>query len=765
MRTPICTLFVLLVAATRSFSQDARPVMDELAKRISTAVTPGRQAAVYVNTSKAIYVGGEDLWFHAFVLDAQTFFLFQPDKTLYVQLQQQDGDSIVWQEMYPIVNGVAAGHVYLSQTLPVGDYVLRCYTAHSFVPNQSPVYGATVIRVVKDLRSRRGNPRMGGSKGMPAAQGMQQAKQAIQFRMFPEGGNLVAGVKNQVAFKAVHADGSPARVSGTLLAGGKAIVSFTTVHAGMGSFVLAPETNAQYQVRLDQDPDSLYTLPAVNRHGITMRLLKNDTDSLVFRIATPGSREKQRVFLRLQLRGMVQAIAAGWLTDSLDIHLPVTNSSPGIAEATLFDEQLRPLAERLVYLHPDQRLRVQFSGLKEQYEPKEKVSFTIRTTDPAGHPVPAVVSLRVFDYLFDEPGNTRDLVNYCYLSTQLRGQVYDPSYYFDSSHANRQAALDLLLLTQGWRRYTWNETALQEEAATPQPVLSDSVEAQLVPVRKTKKERQSMSLLLSNFNKGKSQVTATDSAGKFYLTPADLAMGSRVFIKYFSEEAHRIHVTDPFAHFKVPAGFPALVFAAQAAREEGPVADTSDLLQYGKTLEAVTVSAKGRGYNDKYLGYLDSVAKYEGNTDYVGACGWLNCPACGSGKKPVEGVTYSELIESKRSQVTSHPFSFTTDDRRKGPYHYPRYTEEELLQQFKMGVTKGYYQSRQFYEPDYDVEPASVPDNRNTLAWAPSIITNERGEATVHFFCSDIRSRFLCILEGVGEDGLLGAQKMPFLVR
>jgi hypothetical protein len=242
-------------------------------------------------------------------------------------------------------------------------------------------------------------------------------------------------------------------------------------------------------------------------------------------------------------------------------------------------------------------------------------------------------------------------------------------------------------------------------------------------------------------------------------------MGSRVFIKYFSEEAYRINVTDPFTHIKIPAGSPALAFAAQVAQEKGPVADTGDLLQYGKTLEAVTVSAKGRGHSDKYLGYLDSVAKYEGNMDYVGACGWLNCPACGSGKKPVEGVTYPELIEPKRSQVTSHPYFFTTKDMRRVTYQYPKYTEEELLQQFKMGVTKGYYQSRQFYEPDYDVEPASVLDNRNTLAWLPSIITNEQGEATVHFFCSDIRSRFLCILEAVGGEGLLGAEKIPFLVR
>ena len=72
-----------------------------------------------------------------------------------------------------------------------------------------------------------------------------------------------------------------------------------------------------------------------------------------------------------------------------------------------------------------------------------------------------------------------------------------------------------------------------------------------------------------------------------------------------------------------------------------------------------------------------------------------------------------------------------------------------------MGVAKGYYQSRVFYEPDYDNETSAVTDNRNTFLWKPLLITDKNGEATVQFFCSDIRSRFVGVKEGVGEPGLL----------
>jgi hypothetical protein len=745
-----------LLSTTGTLSQDTSGAINQAAKRLEIDVSNQPKNSVYLQTSKNIYVCGEDLWFNAFMLDAQTFTLSALDKTLYVQLQRKQDDSIVWQEMYPINNGLSNGHVYLPQTLKEGDYLLKAYSAHAYSPVLRYFYAVAPIRVVQEPRSIP-NHQLKGHQ--PVIKG------AVLFSLFPEGGSLVAGLQNLVAFKASYRNRDPVEVKGTLLKDDKPLLNFTTRHAGLGSFSFTPQKNASYRIRIESDNDSLYTLPEIKNNGIVMHLVKNEKDSLVFKITTSQVTTKRKIFLRLQVRGGIQAVAAANLNDSLEIKIPVQESLQGIAEATLFDEQLRPLAERLVYLHPDQKIMISITQLKEQYQKREKVIFNIKVKNGVGKPVAAVLSLRVYDQSFNDPCNTRDIVNYSYLSTQLRGYIYDPSYYFDSANNNRLEAMDLLLLTQGWRRYTWNEDVLKEDRPfNKPPYLSDSLQARLLTTKKESRH-EPVPLMSFNYNKTISRLAVTDSAGRFSLSPENLSVGSRFFIKYFSKKEYSIKVAEPMKDINTmeAARQPDYVFAE---RNPGPVKsalDTTDLLQYGKTMEEVMVYSKGRGYGDKYLGFLDSIAKFENNTDYVGACGWLNCPACNHGTKPVEGIAYSELIESKKSQVVSHPFQFTASDFKKTPYHYPKYTEEELLKKFQMAVTKGYYNSRQFYEPDYHKENSSFPDNRNTLAWNPSIFTDENGEATVHFFCSDIRGRFTGMIEGVSLEGVTMA-KLNFSV-
>ena len=177
-----------------------------------------------------------------------------------------------------------------------------------------------------------------------------------------------------------------------------------------------------------------------------MQLVKNENDSLTFKLATNQTSEK-RIFLRLQIRGTVQSMATAILKDSLAIKMPVENSSRGIAEATVFDEQLHILAEKLVYLHADRKLKISISQVKERYAQKEKVTVKIKTTGTDGKAMPAVLSLRVYDRLFQNPVNSRDIGSYYLLSTQLRGNVYDPLYYFDSTHKDRKAVLNLFVPT------------------------------------------------------------------------------------------------------------------------------------------------------------------------------------------------------------------------------------------------------------------------------------------------------------------------------
>lgn len=742
MKYMICLAFVLLGLSRPSISQVTRPDIDKLAKQLDSFTQKNIQTALYLRASKDIYIAGEDLWFSAFVLHAADFTLSPLDKTLYLQLQQVGSDSVLWQEMYPVSNGLSAGHVYLPQTLTSGDYLLKGYTVHSFFAGQSYYYAAARIRVVNDPREIRTRKQQTGIA----------PKEAIQFQLFPEGGNLVAGVQNRVAFKAVNKAGYPVDVKGTLLKGDAPVLDFRAEHAGMGSFLFTPQKNTKYHIRLADNKDSSYALPMAAESGISIHLVKNDADSLTFKIRSPDTHP---FYLRLQVRGAVVSVAAGTVSDSAIVKIAISDAPQGIGEVTLFDGQLRPVAERLVYLHPEQQFNIHFSNLKAQYHQKEKVAIKVKTTDADGNPIPAVFSLSVYDSLFHRAGHPENIVSYYYLSTQIRGRIYDPAYYFDVANKDRKAALDLLLLTQGWRRYTWNKDAMKEDIS----VLSDSLPAVIMAVHKTGKTKQPVSLMLFNYNRTVMRVAAADNTGRFYLTPDHLAIGPRFFIKYVSDKDYRIHVADPFEAIRKAAAHPAMVLPD--SRPPDVIMDTT-YIPYGKTLREINVSAKGPTFSDRYFGYLDSIAKYEGNTDYVGYCGWLNCPDGPTDIKPVEGKLYHMFSPS----VTSHQHVILTNENHKDVvYHYPKYTAEELSKKFKIVVEKGYYQHREFYEPDYDKESTEVGDTRNTLCWKPVIVTDKNGEATIEFFCSDVTRQFIGIAEGVTGAGVLGASQFSFGVR
>ena len=116
----------------------------------------------------------------------------------------------------------------------------------------------------------------------------------------------------------------------------------------------------------------------------------------------------------------------------------------------------------------------------------------------------------------------------------------------------------------------------------------------------------------------------------------------------------------------------------------------------------------------------------------------------------MEGETYLDPSKGYKSVV----------------YHFPKITEEELLIINNLTRVKAYYANREFYNPNYDQETEEViPDFRNTLLWEPSVITDEKGEATLSFFCSDINTDFVGRIEGVNGEGLLGTGYFKFTVR
>ncbi|WP_354002120.1 MG2 domain-containing protein, partial [uncultured Phocaeicola sp.] len=182
---------------------------------------PESRELVYLQTDKGIYETGEDLWFKTYVMDAQSLALSERSKTLFVEMLNAR-DSIVWQEKYPVLSGIAEGHMYIDKDLKEGDYRIHAYTRFSFLNDTlRPVYPKK-IRVVKSI----------AYKGTDSPQEKDQPVARLSF--FPEGGDLIDGIPTKVAFKAWDGKGMPAEVKGVLQENGKEIARLETVHDGMG---------------------------------------------------------------------------------------------------------------------------------------------------------------------------------------------------------------------------------------------------------------------------------------------------------------------------------------------------------------------------------------------------------------------------------------------------------------------------------------------------------------------------------------------------
>lgn len=591
------------------------------------------------------------------------------------------------------------------------------------------------------------------------------SKNPIQFNVFPEGGAIVSGIKSRVAFKAVNINGEPVNVNGTLYKNDSIQLAFSSTHDGMGSFDLMPVKNAKYYIRLKESLiDSIYTFPKIESEGLTLRLISIDRDCLNFLISKSSNGQFDNIYLMVQIRGMIYGLTETKIDENLKIKVPLAEMPQGIAEVTLFNDRMMPVAGRLVYVNPQKSIKIQTILSDSIYLTRGKVNLKIITKDENNKPVKSNLCLTVFDKLYMDQSDSANILTHMYLSNQLRGKIYNPGYYFNQKNINRTSALDLLLLTQGWRKYIWNEANLNKNSSI-KVVVSDGIEgtASLAFGRKRVPKCRVSIMAFSPNNDSVKKVIYVDSVGSFNVNHYLLKdfKGKYIYLKPVASTnaTIRLEFTNPFEginHALISKSISTPICSSfrelkisEPSNNEGPI-----------LIKDVVIQGSGKNLTrGKFLGTLDSIANLtlDINTDFVGNCGLLNCPICKRNHDthlPVEGEMV--LVSNGRLPV---------------PYHHipskVKHTEEELLKLNNLFKIKAYYGKHEFYQPNYDKElgTISVPDYRNTLMWDPLIETNDQGEATVSFYCSDINTEFVGRIEGVGGDGLLGSQFFIFTVR
>ena len=294
----------------------------------------------------------------------------------------------------------------------------------------------------------------------------------IDLQFLPEGGYLLTNVENGLAFKALNEFGKPADVTGVILdEKGNEVAEFTTYHQGMGAIDFKPNTTEKYVARIIQ-PEGIkgeYPLPIAVKKGFGVRVIENKNDELTVAV---HSTQSESMTLVLQSRGEIFDFASTKPEAGVQqIKLSTQNVKIGIAQLTLFDAQEMPRAERMVFLHPDKKLSIDITADKPSYQPRDAVNLNIAVRDERGIPLSGKFSLAVADdnllsFADDKQGN---ILGSVLLNSELKGTIEEPNFYFDPPEAHPEKdqvlALDHLMMTQGWRRFDWNEARGEALAA------------------------------------------------------------------------------------------------------------------------------------------------------------------------------------------------------------------------------------------------------------------------------------------------------------
>jgi TonB-dependent SusC/RagA subfamily outer membrane receptor len=445
-------------------------------ERYSSAV---HQQKVYLHLNNSSYKAGEIIWFKAYLVDALTH---QPDRTstnLYVELINSK-KVVVGMKRIRMVNGSGYGDFMLRDTVSEGLYQIRSYT--NWMRNFDPDFYFTRNFTVSNPDFKKYiSGRQARINRHIIKRDLKKSK-SFDIRFFPEGGSLVSGIESVVGFKAINRSGLGIDVSGEIYDSHRnKVVSFNSVHSGMGSFRLKPEPDSKYYalVRSGGGREIKVELPEALERSIVMAVDNSDEDRLYVdlysnRLATKD-RTANEFFLIGQARGKIYFSE---VTDLSAEHARVVIEKSvfptGVVQLTLMSYRYEPVAERLVFVNHNDYMIINAFPQFVSPSASDSVRLMIELHDADGNPLQANVSLSVLNAESsrqDMP--SPNILSNLLLTSDLKGYIENPACYFRSGTEKEKEALDKLMLTQGWRRFTWQDVMSDEIPDFEHPVEND----------------------------------------------------------------------------------------------------------------------------------------------------------------------------------------------------------------------------------------------------------------------------------------------------
>jgi len=460
-------LIVLLTLVNRnSFAQEAlsdSTLANKLFTPYQTYFSPDREW-IYPHFNKSAYVQGDDVWFTTYLLNPANKRLYFATSKLYVELWSPEKKLIARKILFA-EEGTAGYFIHLSDTLAPGSYCFRAYTnwMRNFYPENDFNTYITVLGNEKVFGNELVVKHFIKSVDLEAKKELVAVPDTVpdyDIQFLPESGTFLEGTDNVFGIKALDPYGKGVKIGGKIFsADNRVVTSFSTNDLGMNNVTIPQATNQQYiaKVTLPNGTERELKLPKTAPIGVIIHTNPSLADTSWIRIKTNGTTRqlnKQYLLLIHSDGSVFKAYRFGFLNgNAINVNVLKKNLSSGIVTATMFDENLAPVAERIFY-NPDKTRKGNLTVHCEKLV-NDSLKLNINLADSVSTSDPAKLSISVLPGESHLNHFTNSLYAETILRPALRGNIENPNIYFDKNDTIHSVAIDNLLLTQGWRKYDW----------------------------------------------------------------------------------------------------------------------------------------------------------------------------------------------------------------------------------------------------------------------------------------------------------------------
>lgn len=752
------------------------------------------QEKMHLHMDKPMYNAGETIWFKSYIFSG-----IYPSKystNFYIEMINPNTGEVIARKMYPIFEGTSSGNIDIPLDFKLPAVIIRAYTPLMLNFDEEFLF----TKKVKII-----------SPNIPLTTEETVLPPSISF--LPEGGNLVAGLYNNVAFKAIDHFGDPITVMGEVKdSKGTVVAEFMPEHDGMGKFELNPVAGEKYTATWRDQNKKTHTteLPAVQPMGVNLKVgliedgipfslerTENATDN--FKSLNVIAHFNQQVIFKAK----VNLVA----TPTLSGKIPINNLPTGIVTITVFDNNWVAIAERIVFVNAeDYNFDVQVNPADKDLRKRGYNSLYVDVPfEPSANMSIAITDA---DATSTNPDDD-NILSRLLLTGDLKGKIFSPYYYFLGNDEYMKAQVDLVMLTNGWRKYNWDVLTKGgfPEIKVPNEVFLSlkATLSGLLPSQVPKEAMLNVFMILPDSSRQmfmmpydkeqfmEENLVFYDTVKLYYQFNKDQVLASRATVNFSTNTLRPGLKVDKDSSWYVPLPLDtALInrnkyFAnelAKAASDRSQVLQTVTVRANKKTRldeldeeYANGMFRSGNAYqfdmeNEMAVAGMQSIFQF-----LQGRVAGLQITAQGPnvsmswrGQQP---TVFLDEMQMDVSAIANIPVSDIAYVKVMRPPFFGamgggaggaiaiytkkgKSSQSDIPSNLMQAVLYGYNSKKEFYSPNYAEKSDEhlADDLRSTLYWNPYVLTDSNNKRVkIEFFNNDVTKKYRIILEGMTSEG------------